>query len=171
MAERRSPKSKVGVPFPQILPHPKAPEEIPDDYIKQNFVLDDFRRKDKVIAEYIPFMHALAERLKNAYEYSVDSRRETIDIPIDIATDVVKQMLPSTAGSGLYDTAKLVRVSQVFDLQISARKWNSLDTYELILYRNKVIRETDAKVIERLKKMVFEKLPPPPKKKKKKVLK
>jgi hypothetical protein len=161
MAARQPPKLNAAVqvrpPLPPLPLSIERAQDIPDDYIKANYVLGEYRKKRKKCT-YIPLIRRLVEFLAEQ-----GGTGEVTDGGMLMSVETLKnaftQVFPSQHSYYLYPRVKVVSDNYASDIDLGEEGLETIGLHEVLLWREEAVYETDAKVIKRLKIKAFREAP------------
>jgi hypothetical protein len=177
--EKLKVKKKQPVPaFPPglRLSNVRSAENIPDEYIKANFILDEHRGSKVIIEETVPLFSMILERLVGTEElritsddmydedgeelYTEDEHGRPInpnmqgrEVKIKDLTTAIHDVISSSNIEILFQSAKLYSTPEVFRPRLIGNLY--ANGSEIILCKERIEYETDDVVLSRLKKKVF----------------
>jgi hypothetical protein len=145
-------------------------ESIPDEYITNNYVLEQHRGVRTKVTDGIPLFKTLLEQMlatqlqtqeRDYDEYDDDNGDEAEgsyvdgqEVKLQTVLNAFKNFLSSEATLSLFQSAKIYYNGRARDDNIHTVAGEVVPT-EIILCKEKITYETDAVVISRLKKQVY----------------
>jgi hypothetical protein len=160
MAARQPPKLKAAVqvrsPLPPLPTNVVTADDIPDEYIKANYVLSEHRKKKKKYV-YVPLIKRLVDFLSD--QDALVIREEGAELSVESLKNAFLQIFPSEHGYNLYPKIRVFSERQATDVCVGDNKWDTIGLHEILLWREETVYETDDKVIKKLKAKAFKEAP------------
>lgn len=163
--KKKTVEAVLNIPSGLDVQYVRRAEGIPDSYIKKNFILEEHRGSRSKIIEGFPLFKTIIEQAtgrqlgvesEDEYDEDEDEDRDDIDgerVKLEKVLMVLKNLLDSEATLALFTTAKIHYYPNSSDGHY-ADGGNIVPT-EIIFCKEEISYESDATVINKLKKQVF----------------